>query len=105
MGVTVVFNGVRVMVIAILLGIVLNFGILIPLTAIHDGLVGADVYNVPAEWDTREDIDFLITLTHMCVYLVPLLGILYFVVTTVKALRYDTGQEEEMNYGSGAERW
>ena len=104
MGITVVFNGVRVMVIAILLGIVLNFGILIPLTAIHDGLTKANIYDVPTDWDSREEVDFFITLTHMCVYLVPLLGILYFVVTTVKALRYDT-QDEEMDYGAGSERW
>lgn len=105
MSVTVIFKGLIVMIVGILAGVVLNFGILVPLTELHSGLVERGVYNVASIWDSRDDVDFLITLTHMCVYMVPVLSILYFIVTIVKTLRYDTQEDEELDYGSGNESW
>ena len=87
------------------MGIVLNFGILMPLTAIQDGFVNSGIYDVPEIWDSREEIDFFINLTHMCVYLVPILSLLHFIVAIVKALRYDTREDEQLEYSAGSERW
>lgn len=105
MAVTTIFQATLILIIGVLIGIVLNFGILMPLTAIQDGFVSSGVYDVPEQWDTRDDIDFFITLTHMCVYLVPILSLLHFIVVIVKALRYDTREDEQLDYGAGSERW
>lgn len=98
-GVTSVFQGLVVMMVGILIGVVLNYAILIPMSELQSGLTAGGVYEVTSEWDSRHNVDFLVTLTHLTVYAVPILSILYFVVTIVKSLRYEAREGEEFHGG------
>lgn len=96
-----IMKGIIVMFIAILMGIVCNYGLLIPATTIQDGFSRAGVYDLNnVDWDTRDDIDRLVVYLHICVYLMPILGMLYFGVSIIKVLRYETKDE----YGAGQEQ-
>ena len=93
-----IFKGIIIMFIGILMGIICNYGLLIPATTIEDGFCRAGVYDLDnPEWDTRADIDRLVIYLHVTVYLFPILGVLYFGISIIKVLRYS----EESEYSEG----
>lgn len=95
------FKGAIVLFIGVLFGIVCNIALLTPATIIQDGFAQAGVYDLDnPEWDTRDDIDRLVTFLHISVYLMPILGLLYFGISIIKVLRYT----EEDEYSAGREQ-
>ena len=89
-----IMKGIMVLFISILFGIICNYGLLLPLTTIQDGFVSAGAYDVSPEWDTRDDIDSLVIYAHVCVYLMPILGLLFFGVSIIKVLYYESEDDE-----------
>lgn len=94
---TTIFQGLVVLFVGILMAIVLNYAILIPIAEMQRGLTQGGVYNVDPEWDTRDDVDFLVTLAHLCVYGVPILSLIYLIACIVKSLQYT--RQDEYNDG------
>jgi len=98
-GAQTIMKGIIVMMIGILMGIVCNYGLLIPATTIQDGFSQAGVYELEnTAWDTRDDIDRIVVYLHICVYLMPILGTVYFGVSIIKVLYYESEDDE---YGAG----
>ena len=101
-GAQTIMRGIIVLFISILMGITCNYGLLVPMTTIQDGFSQAGVYELDNyDWDTRTDIDRLVTYLHICVYLMPILGLVFFGVSIIKVLYYETEEDE---YSAGQQQ-
>ena len=67
---------------------------------IHDALVCADMYNLGGSWKFYEpqssrDAQFFITMVHVVIYILPVIGVTNFIISATRKLRYDLYEEEE----------
>ena len=88
------------MLVSIILGLVMSFIYGLTLDKLHDGMINVGVFDVPQEWSSVAMVDYLAGLMYLCCYLIPILGITFFVITAVFRQKYDveTDWEEEFDY-------
>jgi preprotein translocase subunit SecG len=84
-----VWQGFVIMVVCIIIGILMSFAGGTALESILDGYAQAGVYDVPAEWDTMGEINLLVNIYYLMMYLFPVVGIACFVVSVLKRQKYD----------------
>lgn len=92
-----------IMLFCILTSIVLAMSIGVGVDQIHDALVCADIYNLGGTWASYEpqssrDAHFFITLIHVIIYTLPIIGVTIFILSATRKLRYDLYEEEEERY-------
>jgi len=93
-----------IMLFCILISIVLAMSIGVGVDQMHDALVCADMYNLGGNWKIYEpqsshDAQFFITLIHVIIYTLPIIGVTNFIISATRKLRYDLyGEEEYITY-------
>jgi len=96
-GVISVWEGALVMLVFCLGGFIATIG----LGTLMDVLVDESVdmmiaFNVPESWNTLPQIMWLVTDLHLLLIMIPILGILLFVVSVVHKTRYDQYRDSYM---------
>ena len=89
-----------IMLFCILISIVSAMSIGVGVDQIHDVLVCADMYNLGGSWKFYEpqsshDAQFFITMVHVVIYTLPIIGVTNFIISATRKLRYDLYEEEE----------
>ena len=89
-----------IMLFCIFVSIVLAMSVGVGADQIHDALVSADMYNLGGAWTPYEsqgsvDAHFFITLIHVIIYTLPIIGVTIFILSATRKLRYDLYEEEE----------
>ena len=96
-------NSFFIMLFCTLVSIVLAMSIGVGVDQIHDNLVCADIYNLGGAWSSYEpqstiDAHFFITMIHIIIYTLPVIGVTIFIISAARRLRYDLYEEEDMYY-------
>lgn len=84
-----ILEGAFIMFTFCIVGFGVAFASGIALDNIYDELAASGVLDVPARWSPMEDIDFLIALHYGGLYLIPVLGVVIFILNTIRIQRYD----------------
>ena len=89
-----------IMLFCVLISMMLAMSIGVAADTIHDALVGADLYNLGGNWKFYEpqsshDAQFFITMVHVVIYILPVIGVTNFIISATRKLRYDLYEEEE----------
>jgi len=77
-----------------LVGMVLAISVGVATDQIHDTLVCEGIYNLGGRWSSYEmqssyDAQFFITMIHVIIYTIPLIGTTIFILSAARKLRYD----------------
>lgn len=84
------FESFIIMLILILVAVILLFAVGVPTDNLFTGFIGTGfIEDVPAQWDTFEDRDIVISAFYAFDYSLIIAGVLNFLATAVRRQRYD----------------
>lgn len=87
-----------VMLVSIVLGLTMSLTYGLTLDKMHDGMIHVGVFDVPAVWSSVQMVDYLCGLMYLCCYIIPIMGITFFVITAVFRQKYDVEEDWEEDY-------
>lgn len=93
-----VWKSFCVMLVSVILGLVMSFTYGMILDKMHDGMIDVGVFDVPFEWSSIAMVDYLAGLMYLCCYIIPILGITFFIITAVFRQQYDVEEDWEEEY-------
>lgn len=87
-----------VMLVSIVLGLILSFSYGLILDKMHDQMIEVGVFDVPFEWSSLGMVDYLVGLVYLCCYIIPIMGVTFFIITAVFRQQYDVEEDWEEEY-------
>jgi len=90
------FNGFMVMVYCVFIGIALNISLAHGLDVMLVKFADLGVFDVSAVWDSSATVTSLVNLFYLMEYVIPAIGVAYFIVSATRRQEYDKYKEPEV---------
>ena len=90
------FKGFSVMVYCLVLGLALNISLAHGLDSMLVKFGEMGVFDVPSIWDSSAVVTRLVNMFYLMMYIIPMIGVAYFVLTAVRRQEYDKYKEQEV---------